>query len=155
MGRIKVEGMTSREISDSISSYLINNGVINDPIVNVRFQNFKVSVLGEVTSPKTIKVDSERFTIIDALAQSGDMSIFGKRKNIKLIRETEGKREVVDLDITDPELMNTPYYYLQQNDMVYVEPNKSKVFQGKISTFWSPVISVVSLLTTIGLYFAR
>lgn len=154
-GKLQVEGLTRMELAEAIAHFLKSNGYINDPVVNVKLINFKVSVLGEVQRPGVLKIDSERITLLEALAQAGDLSIYGRRQNIKLVREEGGKREVVNLDITDPTLLNSPYYFLQQNDMVYVEPNKSKVFQGTVSTFWSPVLSVISLLTTIGLYFAR
>ncbi|MEG2947517.1 MAG: polysaccharide biosynthesis/export family protein [Bacteroidales bacterium] len=154
-GKIKVEGMSRAQVADHIKQLLITNGYINDPLVTVRLTNFKVAVLGDVRSPGLVKSETERLTIFEAISQAGDLDISGKRKNVKLVRESEGKREVITLNLQDPELLFSDYYYLQQNDLVYVEPGNSKTFNARVTTFWGFFVSVLSLATSLGLYFAR
>lgn len=154
-GKIKVEGLTRVQIAEQIKNLLITNGYINDPLVTVRLTNFKVAVLGDVLRPGTVKSETDRLTIFEAISQAGDLQISGKRQNIKLVREAAGKREVVELNLQDPELLFSDYYYLQQNDVVYVEPGNSKTFNARVTTFWGFFVSVLSLATSLGLYFAR
>lgn len=154
-GKMRVTGLTRMQVADTIRTFLVDNGYINDPVVNVKIINFKISVLGEVSRPGSIRLDSERITLLEALSQAGDLTIYGRRHNVKLIRESEGKKQVVEINLKDPQLINSPYYYLQQNDLVYVEPNTAKASQSAFSSFWGTVISVLSLATTIGLYFAK
>ncbi len=154
-GRMHVAGMTRQQLADSIRGLLIVNGYINDPVVNVRILNFKVTVLGEVSSPGQIEVKSDRITLFEALAQAGDLSIFGRRNNVKLIREGDGVRQVHEFSLQDSALLQSDFYYLQQNDLVYVEPNNSKAYQGRFSTFWTFFLSAVSFISTMGLYFTR
>ena len=154
-GRMRVAGLTRLQLADSIKGLLISNGYINDPVVNVRLLNFKVTVLGEVASPGQIAVKSDRITLFEAIAQAGDLSIYGRRNNVRLIREADGVRQVHTFSLQDSALLQSDFYYLQQNDLVYVEPNNSKAYQGRFSTFWSFFLSAVSFVSTIGLYFTR
>lgn len=154
-GKIQVEGMTRAQIAEHIKNLLITNGYINDPLVTVRLTNFKVAVLGDVQNPGIKKSEGDRFTILEAISQAGDLQISGKRRNVKLVREAAGKREVVEVNLQDPELLFSDYYYLQQNDVVYVEPSNSKTFNARVTTFWGFFVSVLSLATSLGLYFAR
>jgi polysaccharide export outer membrane protein len=127
------------------------------PIVTVRMANYKISVLGEVNSPGTFTVNNEKVNILEALAMAGDLTVYGKRDNIKLIREdAEGKREIINLNLTNAEIVTCPYYYLQQNDIVYVSPNKTKAKNSSIgnsTTIWfsatSILISLASLVINI------
>lgn len=158
LGKIQVEGMTRKELAAWISGQLEQKNLLQDPIVTVTFQNFKVSVLGEVKTPKVINVKSDRITVLEALAEAGDLNIQAKRDRIAVIREAEGKRTVHYLDLRSSDLLQSPYYYLQQNDVVYVEPNNAKTIQSRstqvtsvgtwVSVF-SSIMSVATLIVTL------
>ncbi|MCI2082937.1 MAG: polysaccharide biosynthesis/export family protein [Bacteroidales bacterium] len=155
LGEIKVEGMTRNELADYLKNRLITGGYVNDPIVTVQFLNFKVSVIGEVNRPGTFNVTSDRITIFEALSQAGDMTIYGRRNNVKVLREEDGKRTIATVDLRGKDILNSPYYYLQQNDIVYVEPNNARAGQSEInqnrtvSTWVSATSMLVSLATLI------
>lgn len=149
LGMIQVTGLTNREcealIRQKLQSYL--NEV---PNVTVRTSNYKISVLGEVNRPGTYTIDDERVTLFQALAQAGDMTLFSKRNDVQLLREDSvGKRTVVHLDLTAADITLSPYYFLQQNDVVYVKPTKAKVRSNTFSSNSSIWISLLSLATTI------
>ena len=129
LGKIKVVGLTVREcealILKRIQPYMAEN---EKPHVTVRFSEFSVTVLGEVGSPGLVRSHREKLSVLEALALAGDATIYGIRNPVKLIREdTEGRRSFHDLNLNDAEILNSPYYYLQQNDILYVEPRKQKV----------------------------
>ena len=158
VGVINVGGLTKSDceklILSKIRPYLNEN---ERPVVTVRMSNYKISVLGEVARPGMFTVGNEKINILEALAQAGDLTIYGVRTNIKLIREdASGKKEIHTLDLNDANLINSPYYYLQQNDIVYVEPNKVKSRNsgvGATTSLWltgtSILISLASLLYSI------
>ena len=158
VGSVSVGGLTKSEceqlIYSKIKPYLNEN---ERPVVTVRMSNYKISVLGEVARPGMFTVGNEKINILEALAQAGDLTIYGVRNNVKLIREdASGKKEVHTLDLNDANLINSPYYYLQQNDIVYVEPNKVKSRNsgvGATTSLWltgtSILISLASLLYSI------
>jgi len=125
LGKLVVAGMTPSVLRDTLKSKL--NDYLKVPTVNVRFLNYKITVLGEVTHPATYVVTSERATIVDLLGMAGDLTIYGRRDNIMVVREEKGKRTFARLDLTSSKVFNSPYYFLKQNDLVYVEPNKTKV----------------------------
>lgn len=151
LGTIKVQGMTRSELKDHIKKQLIDKGLVNDPIITIQYLNYKVSVIGEVARPGTLDISSDRITLLEALSRAGDLTIYGKRDNVKVIREENGERIVATLDLRSDELFNSPYYYLRQNDIVYVEPNKVKAGQREINqnrsigTFASIVSVLISL----------
>ena len=125
-----------------------------DTIVTVRMVNYKISVIGEVGRPGTFTISNEKVNILEALAMAGDMTIYGIRDNVKLIREdNNGKREIITLNLNDQDILQSPYYYLQQNDILYVTPNKTKAKTSNISTsttIWFSVVgSLVSLTSLI------
>lgn len=126
LGRMSVEGMTTQEIKDKITRELVTRNLIKEPVVNVRIQNFKVSVMGEVKSPGVIDVKGERITVLEALSKAGDLTIQGRRDHVAVIREVDGKRTVNYLDLKSKTIFESPYYYLKQNDVVYVEPNNGR-----------------------------
>ncbi|MBR0038282.1 MAG: polysaccharide biosynthesis/export family protein [Bacteroidales bacterium] len=148
-GKLKVAGLTRYELRDTIQNYLKNSGYIQDPIVTVEFYNARYSVLGEVTRPGQYPMSSDRVTIFDAVAAAGDLTIFGERDKVRLVRDNEGKQEYHTLDLKDPEVIKSPYYYIQQNDVVYVEPNKSKASNREVSSLYTFGISIVSVLLTV------
>lgn len=158
LGKIHVEGMTRKELATWITNQLEQLKLLQDPVVTVTFQNFKVSVLGEVKTPKVINVKTDRITVLEALAEAGDLNIQAKRDRVAVIREADGKRVVHYLDLRSSDLLQSPYYYLQQNDVVYVEPNNAKTIQARstqvtsvgtwVSVF-SSIMSVTTLIVTL------
>lgn len=151
LGEINVRGLTRFELSERISKELKDKGLVNDAVVTVQFLNFKVSVMGEVLRPGTFDVDSDRITLLDALSKAGDLTIYGRRDNVKVIREENGERTVAIVDLRSKKLMDSPYYYLKQNDIVYVEPNKARAGQREINQNRSVATftSIMSLLTSL------
>lgn len=151
LGSIKVQGMTRSELTQYIKEQLIGKGLVKDPIITIQFLNYKVSVIGEVTRPGTFDITSDRITLLDALSRAGDLTIFGRRDNVKVIREENGERIVATLDLRSDDIFDSPYYYLRQNDVVYVEPNKVKAGQREINQNRSigTFASIVSVLISI------
>lgn len=147
LGKVKLAGLTRMQAIDKIKELLVNH--IKDPMVNIRLINFKVSVIGEVTKPGTLTVQNERVTILEAISFAGDLTIYGKRNSIMIIREVNGVKTINTVDLTSSDLINSPYYFLAQNDVVYVEPNKTKVNSSVIGPNIAVVLSSVSLLIAI------
>ena len=147
LGKLKVSGLTRSEVLQLLQQKI---GVyIKNPIINLRVMNFKVSVQGEVNSPGTYPVASDRITLIEALTMAKDLTIYGKRNNILVIREINGVKSYNRVDITKAEFINSPFYYLAQNDVVYVEPNKNKINGAAIGPNTGVIISISSLLITL------
>jgi polysaccharide export outer membrane protein len=124
LGKMKVAGTTTDEVAAKLTPQL--EQYLKQPIVNIRILNFKVSVMGDVLRPDVFTVQNERITIIEALGLAGDLNITAKRKNVLLIREYDGKREYLPIDLTSKKLFTSSYYYLQNNDVIYVEPDRIK-----------------------------
>ena len=147
IGKIKLSGLNRSEVQqlfqDKIGKYIKN------PIINLRIMNFKVSLQGEVNVPGTFTISSERVTLIEALALAKDLTIYGKRDNILIIREIDGVKSYNRVDITKADFINSPFYYLAQNDVVYVEPNSSRVNASKVGPNTGVIISISSLLITL------
>ena len=154
IGRLHVAGLTKREcermIQEKIQPYLAEN---ENPIVTVRMSSYSISVLGEVARPGSYMVSREEINIFEALAQAGDLTIYGVRDRVKLIRkDASGKKEIHTLNLNDADIVNSPYYYLQQNDVVYVEPNKVKAQNssvGSMTTLWFSATSILISLTSL------
>ena len=154
VGQLRVGGMTKREcenyIREKILPYMSKT---ENPIVTVKMASFKVAVGGEVKSPGVYTVDQEKISVIEALARAGDLTIYGRRENVLLIREdSTGKKTFHRLNLNDANLVNSPYYYLQQNDYVYVEPNKVQAQNSAIGssvTIWFSVLSVVTSVASL------
>lgn len=148
LGHIKVEGLTIEQansmIKSKIAPYLNPNA---DYLVNVMIDNFEVTVMGEVKNPDVFSVTRNRLTVLEALALAGDMTVYGKRDNVKILRELiDGTYEVHELDLRDANVVNSPYYYLQQRDVVYVEPNTAMAQNAKVgrtTRLWFRGISIV------------
>lgn len=122
---------------------------IKNPIVNIRIMNYKISVLGEVLTPGSFPIASERITLPEALAKAGDLTIYGDREKILVIREVDGKRTHNFVDITKADFINSPFYYLTQNDLVYIEPNKTKINSSAVGPNISIIISAASLVLSV------
>ncbi len=153
LGRLEVKNMTRWALSEMIKGKLIKGGYISDPVVTVEFMNFKVSVIGEVNSPGTYDIEGDKVTILEAIARARDLTIFGKRENVSVIREIEGHRTIYQVNLCSVDLFKSPAYYLQQNDIVYVEPSEIKARQSttddKTLRLSSILISSGSLLASI------
>lgn len=152
MGKLKVEGMTRMELADMIRNYLRTTGMISDAIVDVMFNNCKFSVLGEVGRAGQFEIKTDRVSIYDAIAMAGDLTVYGERNKVHVYREQDGKLTTYDVDLRDPNIVTSPGYYLQQNDIVYVEPNNTKVSSREINPFYTFGISLVSLSLTIATF---
>lgn len=148
-GKIQVVGMTRNQLIAYLENRIREENYIKDPIVTANFLNLKVYVLGEVNRPGEYSIPSNRMTLFEALSLAGDLTVYGKRKNIAVIREDEGVRKVVYLDLTSKDIFMSPYFYLKQNDVVYVQPNKRRAEQGAMSPLWSTIISGGSLLVSL------
>jgi polysaccharide export outer membrane protein len=147
LGTVKAAGKTRNELVEVIKELLV--GKITNPVITIRILNYKISVQGEVNRPGTYPINSERVTLLEALSMAGDLTIYGKRDNILVIREDNGVKSFQKVDITKSDFMNSPYYYLSQNDVIYVEPNKTKVNSSVIGPNITVGLTAVSLLITI------
>lgn len=149
LGRLNVGGLTKNQAEDLIREKLAPY-LKESPIVTVRMANYKISVLGEVNRPGTFTVSNEKVNVLEALAMAGDMTVYGVRTNVKLIREdADGKREIKELDLTQSDFVLSPYFYLRQNDILYVTPNKTKAKNSDIGNTTTTVISATSILVSI------
>ncbi len=155
IGKIKVAGLNRRQISDLIKNELISRHLVKDPTVTVEFDNLFVSVLGEVNQPGRYNLNRDKVTLLDVLGMAGDLTIFGRRDNVVLIRNIDGKTSTYRVDLTKvADLYRSPAYFVQQNDVIYIEPNDTRTRQSTVNgnnlrstSFW---ISVASLLTSVG-----
>ena len=147
LGKLQVGGLSRTEVlqllKDKVGVYIKN------PIINLRIMNFKVSLQGEVNVPGTYSISSERVTLIEALSMAKDLTIYGRRHNILIIREINGVKSYNRIDITKADFINSPFYYLAQNDVVYVEPNNVKVNASAVGPNTSVIISTISILITL------
>lgn len=150
LGRLKAAGLTKKQLKENIAKSLVDNKYLIQPVVTVRYLNFKITVLGEVARPMVINVPDERINVLEAVGFAGDLTIYAKRNNVVLIREEEGKRIVKRLDLNSGKILASPYYYLKPNDIIYVEPNKAKVAAAGNTRTWLPaILSGLSLTVVI------
>jgi len=138
LGKIYALGKTKKELSDEIQTNLLP--YLKDPIVNIRFQNFRISVLGEVGRAGIIPVNNEQISILEAISISGDITIYGNKKNVLLIRDSSGIKQFHRLDLTNNSIFESPYFYLQSNDVLYVEPIKSKAIASSDAVLLLPTV---------------
>ncbi len=157
LGSIPAAGKTREELSSYLKNELITNNLVNDPIVTVEFVNLQFSVMGEVTRPGTYNIERDRVTILDAISKAGDMTIYGRRDNVLVLRpDTAGKLLVHHVDMRSLQnVQSSPVYYLHQNDYVYVEPNKKRANESTVNgntvrsaSFWISIVSLLSSLAT-------
>lgn len=147
IGNIKIGGLTREAALQTIKTSL--KKYITDPIVNLRILNYKVTVQGEVVRPGTFSIITERITLPEAISMAGDMTIYGKRDNVLVIREIDGKKTYNFVDMTKSDFINSDFYYLSQNDLVVVEPNKTRINASVVGPNISVIISSLSLLITV------
>lgn len=146
IGKIKIAGLSPEEtrvmLRERLSEYLV------DPIINIRLKNFTVTILGEVNRPGTYPVNGERITVLEAIGLAGDLTIKGQRENVKVIRDFDGTKVYNTIDLRRKDVMNSPVFYLTQNDVVYVEPNRSAATSSSLDNRASIAVSIVSVLIT-------
>ncbi len=164
LGRIRIAGLSREEVADYVKSELVTKNLINDPVVTVEFMNLCVSVLGEVNKPGRFRIDRDYITILDAISMAGDLTIYGEREDIKVLRTVNGQQKMYTVNLCSAEqVYASPVFYLQQDDVIYVEPNKMRARQSTVNgnnvrsaSFWisiaSFLASVASIVTT-GIYY--
>ena len=140
LGPVKAGGLTKEQLKSRLTQSLVSRKLLVDPIVNVRMMNFRVTVLGEVNKPAVIPVPSEKISLLEAIGLAGDLTIYAKRNNVLVIREVDGQKLTNRVDLNSSSLFQSPYYYLQANDVVYVEPNKARVAGASRSQQWMPIV---------------
>lgn len=153
IGKIKVSGLSTAEARDIIHKRVAAYYI--DPVINVRFANFNITVLGEVAKPATYVVPNEKVSIIDAIGMAGDLTIFGKRENVLLIRDSAGQKKYVRFDLNSSGMFSSPYFYLRQGDVIYVEPGKSKIATSEANSKTRAIPIIVSGLTLLIVIFSR
>jgi len=146
IGQINLKGLTKLEAVQKMS--LLLNEYVQNPIINIRLMNFRITVIGEVQRPSTFIIPTEKVTILEALGLAGDMTAFGRRENVIIVREKDGVRSTTRLNLNEKSVLASPYYYLQQNDVIYVEPYKTKAIQSDTNPRTFAIITgLVSILT--------
>ena len=157
LGKMHVLGKTHSELAAEIERRLVSEGHIMDAVVTVKLMNFTVSVLGDVARPGQIVASGERMTIFEALSMVGDLTIYGQRHNVTVVREENGQRIIGEIDLTSKDVFKSPYYYLHQNDVVYVEPNMKRKKQAQRDpmtvTYISSAVSIISVLSSAFYYY--
>jgi polysaccharide biosynthesis/export protein len=151
LGQLKVSGMTTREGSDYLKTLL--QKYLESPSVMLRLDNFRVTILGEVTKPGIYNVPNERINILEALGLAGDLTIYARRKNVLLLRESKEMREFIRIDLTSTDLFKSPSFYLKSGDVIYVEPGRERL--GAIDNFYRIVPIVMSGLTILSIIMSR
>jgi polysaccharide export outer membrane protein len=147
LGNVKLGGLTRTEATAKLKEMVAN--YITNPAITMRVMNYKISVLGEVSKPGVYAIGGERITILEALSLAGDLTLYGKRKNILLIHDDAGKKTYTRIDLTDADLLNMPNYYLAQNDIMIVEPNKPKLNGSIIGPNIGLILTSVSILLSL------
>ncbi len=148
LGQVKVAGLTKEQVRDKLATEI--SKYVKSPIVNVAYENFKVTVIGEVSRPSTFTVNNDQINLLEALGLAGDMTVYGKRDNVLIIREQNGKRTMNRVNLNRKDVLNSPFFYLKQNDIVYVEPDKAKGAQISAGRQVLPyIVSAASIITIV------
>jgi polysaccharide biosynthesis/export protein len=155
LGTIAVAGKTAVEVQELLSSMISEKGYIKDPVVNVRIINNKVTILGEVKNPGTFSFEEQNVSLIQALGYAGDLTINGVRKDVLLIREVDGVRTYVKLDLTSSQWFDSPYYFLRQNDIIIVNPNGAKIMSSGYLNNIGTTMGILSFALTVYLILLR
>jgi polysaccharide export outer membrane protein len=154
LGKVKLLGLSLNE-AQQVFKEKLDPKYLKDPIIDIKIENFKITVLGAVNSPGTYSVSGERVTLLEALGMAGDLTIKGVRKNIFVMRDFNGTKTFTRVDLTTKEALNSPVYYLTQNDVVYVEPNKSAMRESNTDQSLGIIISIASLVVATTLTLTR
>lgn len=147
LGKLHIEGMTTTQLKDTLTQLISRS--VKDPIININFMNFFVTVLGEVKNPGRHVVNSQGMTIFEALGLAGDMTIYGKRNNVLVSREVNGKMEFARLNLNDQAIFASPYYHIRQNDVIYVEPNNARAISSQNIPLYLSVITTLGSMATV------
>lgn len=147
LGKVHVEGLTTTMLKDTLTQLISRS--VKDPIVNINFMNFYVTVLGEVKNPGRHAVNSQGMTIFEALGLAGDMTIYGKRNNVLVSREVDGKMEFARLNLNDQAIFASPYYHIRQNDVIYVEPNNARAMSSQNIPLYLSMITTLGSMATV------
>lgn len=147
LGKLHIEGMTTTQLRDTLT--LLISQSVKDPIINISFMNFFVTVLGEVKNPGRHAVGTQGMTIFEALGLAGDMTIYGKRNNVLVSREVDGKMEFARLNLNDQAIFASPYYHIRQNDVIYVEPNVARSISSQNIPFYMSVVTTLGSMATL------
>ncbi len=154
LGKIHVVGLSRLQLTELIKKRLVEEDLVKDPVVTIQFLNYKVSVMGEVSRPGSFSISGDRITLLEALSMAGDLTIYGRRDRVAVIREKDGKRTVLFHDLRSSDIFSSPCYYLQQNDIVYVEPNRTKsqqsgINQNNSASVWLSAVSVLAAVASL------
>lgn len=150
LGKIQAAGLTKAQLIDFIRNSLIDKKLLLDPIVTINYLNFRVTVLGEVAKPMVVAVPNEKISLLEALGMAGDLTIYARRDNVMLIREENGKRLIKRINLNSSDLFNSEYYFLKSNDIIYAQPNKSKIFSTSNTRQILPLVfSTISLVALV------
>ena len=160
LGKVHVEGLTRPEVAAFIKDELVSRSLVKDPVVTVEFMNLTIAVMGEVARPGRYAIEKDKLTLLDALSMAGDLTIYGNRENIKVLRIVDGNQTSFKVNLCHAEsVMNSPVYYLQQDDLIYVEPNEMRARQSTVNgnnvrstSFW---VSIASLAASVGTLLIR
>jgi len=153
LGNMKAVGLTKSQLKANITKELVDRKLLVDPIVTIRFTNFRVTVLGEVARPTVVVVPSEKISILEAIGLAGDLTIYAKRDNVVLIREEEGTKIIKRLNLNATDIFTSPYYYLKSNDIIYAEPNENKIAMTSETRQLLPI--AISALTLVVIFLDR
>lgn len=149
LGNIKAAGLSKEQLKESIRKSILDRQLLKDPIVNIRFINFRVTVLGEVKNPTVLTIPNEKISLLEAIGLAGDLTIYGKRDNVLIIREENGLKQIKRINLNSNELLSSPYYYLKSDDVVYVEPNKARVASSRGGQWVPAALSALSLVVVV------
>ena len=153
LGSVKAAGFTKDQLKDNITNLILSKKLLINPIVDIRYLNYEVTVIGEVAKPTVITVPNEKISLLKAIGLAGDLTIYGKRENVLLIRQGNGKKITRHIDLTSSDFFNSPYYYLEPNDVVYVAPNNQKAAIARRNPNILPIsLSLISVVTLFILY---
>jgi len=147
IGKISLAGLTKAAAESLLEEKIAQ--FISNPVVNIRIMNYKISILGEVNRPGSYTINDEKISLPQALALAGDLTIFGERRNVQIFRMQNGEKKVYTVDLTSPEIFYSPFFYLQQNDLVYIKPNGAKIRSGGLNQNLSLIISSITFLITV------
>jgi len=154
LGSIIAEGKTKKQLADTLALMYANLGLLKNPYVEIRFMNYKITIIGEVNRPGSFSVPVDKLTAFEAIGLAGDITLYGRRDNVLVVRETNGVRSFGRLNLQDPDVFKSPFYYLQQNDMVVVDVSKNKAIQNNQATLQyisiaASLISIAAIITTL------
>ncbi len=150
LGAVQASGLTKEELKTKITDLILAKKLLVDPIVDIRYLNYEVTILGEVAKPTVITVPNEKISLLKALGLAGDLTIYGKRDNVLLIREENGEKITRHINLNSSDFFNSPYYYLKPNDVIYVQPNATKAATASRSTQYLPIIfSALSVIAIV------